>query len=116
MRYRSSGRRHAAEFEQLKPERFEPGDDTVHRGQIWEATREQRIPVSRLSAEGRERAQHLRPEMAANADLVVLLRVALRTGHETPFDELGLTAPSMTASWVSGRRTLCAIRGAGREF
>jgi hypothetical protein len=76
----------AAKLKQLQPEGFEPCDNAVRGGLVWKAARQQRIPALRPGGKGRERAQHLRPEVAADADLVVLpLRIALLTGHRTPF-------------------------------
>lgn len=84
-----------AEFEQVQPERFEPGDHTVHSGLVLEATGQKRVRALRLGVEGRERAQHLRPEMAANAYLVEVLRVVLLTGHEVPFWPSLLKLPAL---------------------
>jgi hypothetical protein len=84
-------RRQAAELGQLQAERLEPGDHAVHRGLVWQAARQQRVLAARLRGQGRERAQHLRPEMAADADLVVPpLRIALLAGH---------LAPSVGSGW-----------------
>lgn len=79
------GTRRAAELKQLKPERLKPGDHAVYGGLVREATRQQRVLTLGPSVQGRERAQHLRSEMAANADLVDVLPVALLTGHWSPF-------------------------------
>jgi hypothetical protein len=70
--------RQAAKLQQLQPEGFEPCENAVHGGLVWEAARQQRIPALRPGGEGGERAQHFRPEVAADADLIVLpLRIAL---------------------------------------
>jgi hypothetical protein len=97
----------AAEFEQLQPERFEPGDHTVHSGLVRKTTRQQRILALRPSPEGREGAPHLRPEMAANAYLVVVLRVVLLTGHGIPFWRSSLSLQHYRALGERSSHTLC---------
>jgi len=63
--------RKPAQFEQFQSERFELGNDAVHRGLVLEATPQQRILAPRPSGQGRERPQHRGPEVAAHTDLVV---------------------------------------------
>src|SRR5262249_12015230 len=82
----------------------------VHGSLVWEATAQQRVLTPRPSGQGRERAQYLGPEVAANTDLVaLLLRIARLAGHGAPSPLIG--ALSMAARWVSGHRTPRVIRG-----
>jgi hypothetical protein len=97
----------AAEFEQLQPERFEPGDHTVHSGLVRKTTRQQRILALRPSPEGREGAPHPRTEMPANAYLVVVLRAGLLTGHGIPFWRSSLSLQHYRALGERSSHTLC---------
>src|SRR5580693_9698135 len=76
-----------ADLEQFESERLDLGQHAVQRGLVRDGAAQQRVLALCLGAQGGERAQHGRAQVAADPDLVTglvaswRLPVALLAGH-----------------------------------
>src|SRR5215831_13953235 len=87
---RSPGRRQAADFEQLKPERLDLAEHAVQRGLVRQCPGQRGVLSARPGPQGGERGAHRLAEVAAHPDLVALrLRPAVRAGHVVTSHETG---------------------------
>jgi hypothetical protein len=99
----------AAQFEQLESERLDLAQHAVQRGLVRDRTLQERVAAPRLSAQGRERAQHRGAKVTADEELVVrrLLTATSEAGH---FVTSGLRGAKALTMLPMASRHRAAIR------
>jgi len=96
----ASGRRQAADFEQLEPERLDLREHAVERGPIGQRPGQHGVPATRLSLQGRERGAYRLAQAPADTDPVPVRRpVTVCTCHVLTTHPAGRPVGGAVIGW-----------------